>query len=950
MEKIKKITTVAASVAALSAFPCVVHAETTDEVPQIQNSVFENPQSDDIVATIPGQAEALSEAENEYLENKELSDAAGEVADKAEAEYRQAENAFQQAAIDADAAYKDAVEAEKNAQDAFNQIETTAKADIIEAEQAVIDAEKNITYASEKVAQAQDASDEADAVVDTEQQKYQGIKDTNGNVTDADVSEAEQSVSDAGRNLENVNKEVEAAAEAVTKAEADVFHAETEKKITEEVLISAEEAVSQARKEIEQAQSIVDSAQSALENAKKSADSSEYREAENEYQQALALVTEKQNSLVKAREDLELAKKDQREDGKGFFYYLESNLSEEGKVLEKKIGTTLENALAVNASSNYPDDSFYGKKEGFTEADYLMWYNDELSSYDFGNINRALDKIDQYNQIRKNNGLHESYVSLGTMIAATANANGSVIVQGHTFNFPVNENMAITGSQDDAFRYWYDDEKLFAETGTSKYGCNSTGHYYNIIANDNVFTGYGIHQTMRNLVGQFIKDEGIVYDIGLSSGEDTSVQDFKYSVFVNGVKYDFAYVDKLVVKERHELGIYTTDEFRDLIQQYVSNVAEFEKKVSDAEVAFSDAKNTLNEKKTLRDSFSKEVSECEKTLTDAHTVLQAKSGLLAEKQEALMSARIADTSAGTALSDKKQVLTDASEKLREKTNAEAEAKAFFEEAEAILSNIKARREIILTEESALKTAEKNALVAKGILREAEKVLNNAKNEARKANEVLDEANKKLQRFSSVSDYGATIKNYIETGLGVNDEAFSYLNAYLEDVVAARSRAEAAKALLSTMSAARTEAKKYYETASKDYVQKLSVTLISKVRYEELKALADSGTQEKEENINLPASEERTEDAIDIPANVVEEQKNATESDEKKFEQMVHTPAENENEKVTLITAGIPLNTCLIATGDPNNIFMYGWIAAGSIAASLMLMGMIKKEEKNHKNG
>ena len=226
----------------------------------------------------------------------------------------------------------------------------------------------------------------------------------------------------------------------------------------------------------------------------------------------------------------------------------------------------------ATASSSYTFFQWLGNQGdlGATEAANYLLTSDGAEYTHIGtdgdattitNLKKALDFLDQCNQIRESEGLSDLLVASSLMGAAERYANWSAIDMRHHGTF---ENLAWST---DPYKQWYTDEKLNYEKGSGQ-----TGHYLNIINNSVEVTGYGF-----------------------TTSNNTSAQEFGY-------KSDVA-------------PSYTVSEYENKLNEYLASV---EANAADEKAALTNAQNALADAKTKQ-------TEAADALTKAKAALNAAS-------------------------------------------------------------------------------------------------------------------------------------------------------------------------------------------------------------------------------------------------------------------------------------------------------------------------------------
>ena len=496
--------------------------------------------------------------ENDNVTDEDVNNAQTEV-DNAQSEVDKAEDNVEKEEADVDAAQEEVDKAQ-------DQVDT-ATDNVTAATEALKKAEEAVQAAEDRVENAQKKLDAAKAEVDSPEfraaeKAYQdALADYNKLVAERDsqqeiLNQLNANLSDAEDTLEQENKEH-------SDLVSDLNDAKEDLKDLNEVLDSKEDAKDKADADVVNKQETADSLKDKVDAAQDAVTAAKGEEsaAQTEVNKAQQTVTQKEQAVKDAEKALADAIEAQKTEGIGFYEWMESLLSDEGKKVQTQAGGTLADALEKNknTSDTVNDPSAFTDvviESVIHNGKYAQIVSGDVSAYSYDMILKALDRIDEYNKIRENEGLHTSYVGLGTMIAATANANMSAVIETHTGRYYLGENLAIMGASKNPFDYWYTDEKILDEGGNPPLGSTTTGHYAQIIADlvaghrKNMLVGFGIHSDAR-----YYKYEDGSVEYG-SGSQECSIQNFSLtSLYVNGEYIDFDDLDAMSVSERHALGI-----------------------------------------------------------------------------------------------------------------------------------------------------------------------------------------------------------------------------------------------------------------------------------------------------------------------------------------------------------------------------------------------------------
>lgn len=117
-----------------------------------------------------------------------------------------------------------------------------------------------------------------------------------------------------------------------------------------------------------------------------------------------------------------------------------------------------------------------------------MGASNDATSLD--NMKKALDYIDECNNLRARHGLSALKVSDYMMAVSQVQCNASSSTMNHTRQYSVGENLAW--GYRDPFDGWYTEEKSSYDAGERNY--YRIGHYLNIIDSDYISTGFAMNQ------------------------------------------------------------------------------------------------------------------------------------------------------------------------------------------------------------------------------------------------------------------------------------------------------------------------------------------------------------------------------------------------------------------------------------------------------------------------
>lgn len=413
-----------------------------------------------------------------------------EILDGMKAFVDEAKTSVDESQAEYDAAVK-AAEAEYNSASAFyneaSALLEQANAAEAEKENALNIVQADVNAAEEKVASTKQAVDEA-------QEKVTAIENSEEYAqAKADLDAREAELSAATQELETA-KVAEAAAQQES-ANAEAYRVQCEDaaisaKITADekaaLLQAAETEQSNCRTNLGQAVENDTAAQNAVTVA---------QEALNE---ANKILMDKEAAVEAATEELEEAEKAEAEAKKAFD---EANSVYEEAQAKYVLGIyayfqdTGPVGARVLGDDGYDSKWYreYSDDEG--GINFLTDFTDIGEDYDassWENVFKALDFIDECNELRKSQGLSELKTSDYEMAVAIVKANIASERRGHQLIMETGgagENLAWVYA--DPFDGWYDKEKALYDLGVTDF--NITGHYQNIVTGGYIVTGFGVN-------------------------------------------------------------------------------------------------------------------------------------------------------------------------------------------------------------------------------------------------------------------------------------------------------------------------------------------------------------------------------------------------------------------------------------------------------------------------
>lgn len=689
--------------------------------------------------------------------------------DAATAEVVNTQNALEETDLalqDAQAAEtssKEAVEAQKTVVeeesrkvdlDAYGTIETdleSAKADALKAETALKEAEAEQAQAETNKQDAETALDEAI------------IEQAN----------AENEKVQAEADLENAENKVEEETQNVTKCEAELESAkqEYENAQTVESAKQAEADAAEKKAEFAQLDANIESAQNTVNSTNKSID-----EAESSI---LVLSADAEAKRAEADSLKALAENATEQLAKGSIGYFES------------LGTT-EGDKCVSALEKY-EKNYSWMKAG-----------EEGSATSLDNMLKALDYIDECNEIRKGLGLSEltvnDYLMALAQVSSDYNAfSGDFNHLAGTYLYSQN----ISGWSN-PFAGWYTSEKKifdqyaaqdatlesyrYSAINVSRYYPSiyaQTGHYLNIVDKTASTTGFAVATNGRSM---------------------KSTQNFDYSG-------SYAY---------RSTGV-STSAYREKLEAYISNLENasenYEKAntaAAEAETALSNAKNELgklqdalleaqDELQDAKDAKDAFVSANGTVDLEGKTFEQIKQEL-ADQQNAYEQAKLNTKNMKEAVEAKQQALKDAQDSLDDASFAKTNA------------------------ETALSDAEDKAAETKKAVDDAQIVLTDAENTVGEKTSLVEEGKKALdQAKAAVSEKEAVMEQYGDYYNAVK-KLDSLKQAY-QDAMQIREEAEAA---MQEAKDAYADALEHYDAETADSNAKAEVLAEKKIALENAK--------------------------------------------------------------------------------------------------------------------
>lgn len=477
-------------------------------------------------------------------------------------------------------------------------------------------------------------------------------------------------------------------------------------------------------------------------------------------------------------------------------------------------------------------------REEFNFSNNIMEVWDKYySGFSFESILKSLDYIDQYNEIREEEGLDASYTSLGIMIASAASvdATGKYYYDhkllGHQNLYPaLNENIFWGSTQFDPYEWWYIAEKELYETGHTDYpGVASTGHYGDIVNPNNILTGFGAY-----LLGQSV-DYTMEYEaMGFYDRETkaygTYSQHFATLVSDGNRSYSLDDLRSMSASNRQALGIYTTDELRALINEYQSIVTEAETAVTAAENELKAAQDAVAALQTRLSQAQAAVTTAQNDVSAKQAAVTAAENTLASAQATLSQKEQAYDNAVTALNEQKEAAAAAANTVGEALTAMTEAETARTEA---LGMVETQQKVVDGHDETVASAQSDMEAKKEIrdafsreVAECEEALGARQDELTAANNELSDrkadltsANEALTaaKAALTEDQGyledarqllLEVTNVLSDKRGIladKQAALDEITAKLENITAAQAKLDAALANVDAKNAAFDEA-------------------------------------------------------------------------------------------------------------------------------------------------
>lgn len=642
------------------------------------------------------------------------------------------------AAIAAQQKQQDAYDAIK---DAGSEEDVAAALDALNAAKAVT-AEKQTAYNNAVATAGGQAKAEADAAIAEKQaaadKAAQDLKNCEGIIAtypgeigalEGQIAVEQQRIDDAKTALDAANALVTEKQQAVDAAQTALDNLAEEQAAWDEAAASIRERIETAKQAVATAQGEFDQAQAAVKTLDEQ-------------------ITAKQAEIDAIKKQIAESSEDVADHADDVFAYIAAKF---------KTSNNFASADAQYAFNELMEELGSGKDQTHLDGDAA-----DASTID--NMLKALDLIDQINEIRKLEGLPELQVSSYYMALSIVNVNWSAVHGGHKPNGMAGENVAMPS--DNAGDGWYWQEKAYAA-----YTQLHDGKNYGLVEGVDFFINgdrdnpYNYYTVERRADGTEIKHfvtpgtcqtghyENVVNGsyrfIGGAVTDDNgswACQNYHNGIWVDDA--DGNYVDNITFDQWQG---FTTNEFRSLIEECIAASMDPDPSLLEQLNKLMGELNALEDQKATADAT---VATKQQALKDAQAEQTAAEQALADLGERpdIESAQAALNAAKSALKSAKQAASDA-QSAYDETKADAEAN--IADAEARKSEVEQQLATAQGQLDALKQASEQAIADlenthnqyAGIVN-ASDALDTAKANAESATNALNEANEAVDALNN----------------------------------------------------------------------------------------------------------------------------------------------------------------------------------------------------------